>query len=173
MAFIPEDGTGVPGANSYCSVEYADEYFLLRGRNEWISLTLDAKESALVSATDYIGLRWGQRFVGHPYTTTQGLPWPRLLCGQTAAYYPDALLRATCEYGIRASVGPLAPDPVVDETGRMPSMSREKLGPLEEEYRWPAPNAGVTVMLFRPYPQADGLMYGLLGPNIYSGRVIR
>ena len=173
MAFTPETGTGVPEANSYCSVEYADAYFSLRGREAWAALTLERKQAALIDATDYINVRWGERFVGHKYSETQGLPWPRKMCHSTEPYYPDQLLRATCEYGIRASVSPLMPDPVVDETGRMPSLTREKLGPLEEEYRWPAPNTGASVMIYRPYPQADTLMYGLLGPNMLSGRVIR
>ncbi|WYV98931.1 hypothetical protein [Stenotrophomonas phage CM2] len=32
MSIIVEDGTGLMNANSYVSVEYADDYFAMRGK---------------------------------------------------------------------------------------------------------------------------------------------
>ena len=46
--FVVEDGTDVPNANAYISVEYADAYFENKGISDWGELTLAAKQSRII-----------------------------------------------------------------------------------------------------------------------------
>ena len=43
---IVENGTGLPNADSYVSVEFADSYFSARGVSAWVALTQTQKEQA-------------------------------------------------------------------------------------------------------------------------------
>ena len=161
--FIPEDGTGLPDANSYGTVEDADSYFTLRALNGWSALALEAKQAALVQATDYIEMRFAELFRGERLTETQALAFPRVIPGYSEM--PNRLAYATYEYAIRASVSPLAPDPVA---GAAVTSTMEKVGPLEEKVVF-RPSANTTI---RSYPAADIWLNPLL-TNIHSNRLIR
>ena len=55
MAFIVEDGSGLPDATSLCSVEFADEYFSDRNKEEWVvDLTVQEKQGYLIAASDWV-----------------------------------------------------------------------------------------------------------------------
>lgn len=172
MAFVPEDGTGLPDANSYISVEWADEYFIDRGNAKWTDLDEDKKEIALVEATDYINLKYGTNFRGSLATEDQALLFPRLYVGNSALQMPVTLKRATAEYALRASVSPLAPDFQFDASGRLWTKKREEVGPIVEETSYGSQS--VTDMYsFRPYPVPDGLMRSLLSFGSMSGQLLR
>jgi len=159
MAFVLEDGSGVADANAFASVAYVNAYFVDRGITSWTGS--DAlKQSYIIRATDYIVTRFGRRFKGEElYPDTQALPFPRT--GDPAVEgMPDTLLKATAEYANRARVAPLAPDPVVSDTGRTVTGSRRKVGPIETETQYAA--EGSSIMLLKPYPAADMLMLPLL-----------
>lgn len=174
MAIVVEDGTGLPDANAYASVEDADAYFNLRGRDEWAGLTQGAKEAALVSSADYIDLRWRGRIPGiGVFLDTQGLQFPRKMCNTETAYFPVALKRAAMEYAILASVSPLAPNIELDSTGRLPTRFRDKVGPIEEETYWTKGNTAEEPIAWRPYTVADAFMLQFVTPLPRSGRVIR
>ena len=173
MAFVPEDGTGLPDANSYIEVAFADEYFADRMVSAWLSLTNEAKQAYLIAATDYIDKRWGPYFKGCRLTETQALEFPRdwftTLAGD--GYIPAALKKATAEYAIRASVAPLAPDIIQDPSGYQVSRKFEKVGPIEERTDFAFLGPGAVRQLLTPYPAADMLLRSLLGHT--QGRVIR
>lgn len=175
MPMIVEDGTGVTGANSYSTVQAADDYFALFGGDAWTALTVPQKETALVRATQYIELVWSKIYPGTKFKETQGLGYPRLLCcHDTTPSFPAALVSACAEYAVRASAGPLAPDLEYDASGRQPTMKMEKVGPLEEETRWANPTGLIVTPQFRPYPVPDSLMRSFLpAGGVASGRVIR
>lgn len=175
MAFTVEDGTGVAGANSYASVAYANEFFADRGNTSWQGLDA-VKQGHLIQATDYIEMLFARRFIGEMADPAQALSWPRTATGDylDVAYadneIPDILKGACCQYALQSMTGgPLAPTPLVDETGLAVVTTRKAVGPIEKEFRlagtssYPAP--------FRSYPAADGLMTTLLIPG--SGQVIR
>jgi hypothetical protein len=165
MAFIVEDGTGVPDANSYASVEFADAYFNDRGIAAWEG-TAEQKQGWLVQATDYADTRFGERWIGVPAYEDQGLHFPvKDMTGM-----PVNLLKAIAEYALRAKTGPLAPDPTVDASGFSVVTARKKVGPIEKEFRVMGAD-GSKPLLFRPYPAADRLLIGLLRPT--GRRVIR
>lgn len=184
MALVMEDGNGLPTANSYADVTYADEYFTTRGIAAWTG-TNDAKEQALIRATDYIEtvnstkFKGTQAFVSDPPDpeVDQALSFPR----DTRVSYeyidydelekpvviPAVLKKATCEYALRALTATLLVDPVVDETGAMITSKTEQVGPIRETTQYYS-SGGIEII--QPYPAADLLLKSLLKEG---GRVIR
>jgi hypothetical protein len=136
MALIVEDGSGLADAESYASVEYADAYFLARGKEAWAGigdseswggqwagvwygLAPANKEAYLRRATDYMGAVFAMLWVGRRATRQQALDWPRMEWEGV----PVPVVRACCELAFRAVAGPL----MVDEG---PRTIREKVGPI-------------------------------------------
>lgn len=163
MAFVVEDGTGKPDANSYIDVAYYRSYFADRG----IDVTADTDpkiQGWCVQATDYIETRFHDRLKGCPKTQTQALHFPAdgVYIGfhlQDPDTLPVNLLKAAAEYARRVKSGPLMPDPVTDETGQGLAGKREKVGPLEDEFTYVP---GGAINLIKPYPAADKLMASLV-----------
>lgn len=131
----------------YGTLEGANSYHLARGKAAWAAGTEQAREGALVRATDYIdgryrvllaSGRWTSMFPG-VRTAGRGQPneWPR-----TGAIdydgdsiqpdeVPDEVERATYEAALRELVAPgsLSPDFVASE-----AVTKEKVGPIEVNY---------------------------------------
>jgi hypothetical protein len=84
MTIIVEDGTGVANANSYASVAEAEAYFNLKGR------TVAVTEEALINATQFLDLSYGEQYLGYKKDKNQELDWPR-----TAFYNHDRFLVTT------------------------------------------------------------------------------
>lgn len=169
MALVIEDGTGVANAESYASVEFADEYHTNRKNTTWTSLAPEDKEAALREATDYIEIRFGTIFKGVPATNTQNLSFPRLFTG--FQLMPAPLLKATAEYALRtraAGAEGLAPDLKLDETGRLPTKIVRKMGPMDREFSYPTRGELAKAGGFREYPLPDGFISQLtVRPGIY------
>ena len=153
MAFTPEDGTGVAGANSYSSVADADTYHDDRANTTWDDETDAVKQAALIEATDYIEshYRWD---TGVQADSDQGLSWPRVNAVDRHGYIidsdivPQEVKDATAYLalqGLTADLGgPLGRD-----------QKKVKVGPVEVEY---TDGAGSTTS----YPTVDGLLAGLV-----------
>lgn len=78
MILVPEDGTGLPNANSYASVADADAYHDARLHTlTWEAATTQVKERALAMATTTLDSM--ATWQGKRTTATQALAWPR--CG--------------------------------------------------------------------------------------------
>lgn len=163
MSLITEDGTGLPNAESYCSVADADKYFEERNIAEWSAIATSDKEANLRKATDYIELRFSERFKGVRLCDTQSLSFPRANNGLVAL--PRNLQRACAEYALRARTGALVADPTIDASGQVVVSATKKLGPMEKTTQY----ASTARDLFRPYPAADNLLKSLLR----SARIIR
>lgn len=146
MALVVEDGTGLPDAQTYISVEDADAYHEARGNMAWGDLALPAREAALLNATDYMGAVYGQRWGGERMLATQALDWPR--SGHEGV--PEAVRRACAELALRASTGPLLAD-------QGPAVKSETVGPLSVTY---ADNARQGVK----YALVDSMLAGLIRP---------
>lgn len=172
MAFKVEDGTGLPDSNSYLSVEAADSYFTDSGNSAWLSLTVDAKQSALVQATRYMDARFSRRWRGQPLKPNgeQALAFPRVdIAPNIPDGMPKQLLNATAEYAVIGSAGPLAPAPQYDGTGRLYTKMYKRIGPIITEYDYDT-QKGSAVVIWRPYPIADAILSPLLQS---AGAVIR
>jgi hypothetical protein len=80
-AIVEEDGTGKADANSYASLEWAQNYVETRlNSDEWNGATADQKAIALLMATRSIDVN--MEWKGYRLTSTQALDWPRI-------YVPD------------------------------------------------------------------------------------
>lgn len=162
MSLIHEDGTGVVNAESYISVADADTYFTDRSELTWMDLDVAVKEASLRKATDYIELRYAERFRSSPLTTTQSLSFPRYDFGY--GVLPATLKKACAEYALIASTKDLAPAPVVDDTNRLPTKTIRKVGPIDKENSYATRGPTADAPPFRMYPKADGLMKPMLVP---------
>lgn len=158
MAFIVEDGSGISNANAYVAVAVADEYFSERGESSWSALSSLQKEVAIVKATDYVEQRWGAVVRGVRLTTTQALHFPRYVEGM-----PSALIKAVCEYALRASKGPLAPDIESTASGQVVNKKSTKVGPITTVVEYGATKGSQqNTVMWRDYPAPDAMMRSLI-----------
>ena len=173
MALIKEDGSIVAGANSYANEADADAYQVDRGRTDWADADTNAKEAALVRATDYIEGRFALSFAGERIGDVQVLSWPR-----SSAHYPTTgndfpidevpvdVVNATSIYadsinadGSVEGLTELAITPELDETGRTITRLKEKVDVLETDSTFAGQASGSTSLrLIRPIPEADRLI---------------
>lgn len=156
--FVPANGTNTDTANAFCSVEYADQYHAIRGNTLWDGST-DAKQAAIIKATDYIEQIYSQRFIGTYYGA--GLSWPRYNLSQYASdVIPDALKKATCELALEAMSGDLNPT-----TGGQQNVIKEKVDVIEVEY-----DKAITS---KSRPAVSGYLSSLIGGSVYNRSVVR
>lgn len=106
---IVEDGTGKIDADSYVTVEFADDYFSARGVSEWAELTTEKKEQALIKATDFVDniYQWyGKKEFEH-----QSLRFPRVDIrdyeGAEISGIPICLKQAICDASFISTSGEL------------------------------------------------------------------
>ena len=129
---VVEDGTGVAGADSYVTVEFADGYFLSRGIPGWGDLDGEQKEQCLVRATDYVDSMFQWR--GRSMTETQSLRFPRSGLrdyeGREVTGVPVALMQSVCDVALLASGGAELFQ-TMDPSGRVVS---ERIGDLSFTY---------------------------------------
>lgn len=104
---VVEDGTGLENADSYVSVEFADDYFSARGVSAWKDIEDEAKEQCLVRATDYIDNMF--RWYGKKMSASQALRFPRTNLkdyeGSEITGIPTCLKQAVCDAAMIAVDG--------------------------------------------------------------------
>lgn len=154
MALVVEDGTGVPGANTYVSLADAIAYALARG------VTLPADETAasvlLIKSMDYIEA-FRSRFQGSKTSGTQPLQWPRRCVEIDGADFPDdaipaELIGAECQCVMEIFAGT---DLQANTGGQTVKM--EKVDVIETEYMT-ASDMGSAVGMAVVYPKIDALL---------------
>ena len=170
MAFLVEDGTGLPLANSYCDVDFADAFATDRNKDSWMRQSPTLKAKFLVQAADYIDRNF--RYLGVRSNNDQALEFPRrgipLPQSSTSYYYetldgyyypsdavPENVKKAACEYAFRAAELTeqgldLQPDPAENLTGTIVDKT-EQVGTLMERTKW----SGATPSGTPGYPAAD------------------
>lgn len=116
VTLVEESGAGLPDANSYASLAFADDYF--EGHpfyaDAWYDLDSDVKQYYLIAATAQLDTQY--LWEGTASTTTQGLLWPR--SGVRDLYdnlippdgIPRNLRRAVCEQAIYLTKGDRSPE---------------------------------------------------------------
>lgn len=192
MAFVVEDGTGLPNANSYLAVADADAYNVDHGNTAWLGADVD-KQAALIRATAYIDASYRGRFPGYPTSgRIQNREWPRVGAfvripdnGRTDAflydnqrdftyiggiYYlavneiPREIKAAVAEGALRELTDPGSLTPDLD---RGNAISRLKAGPVEIAYS----GAATATTVFQAI---DLALASLLMPaSPYGGKVAR
>lgn len=146
IPFVPlivEDGTGLPDADSFLSIDYADQYNADRGHTGWAEMTATQKAAALRLATDYIENQYAMQWAGRRLTGTQALGFPR----DSVSGVPPLLMQATAYVAYRVTQLRFAP--LIPDLG--PQVISMKIGrkvisikQLEAQY---APDYGVRQML--------------------------
>ncbi|MBP9869916.1 MAG: hypothetical protein KBC53_00255 [Nitrosomonas sp.] len=157
MAIVTEDGTGKSDAQSYLSLADADAYFTARGIAAWTGAN-STKEAALIAATEYIDIRWGDLLKGSlEFTDTQALLFPRLNVydneGRALTGIPQRLERATAEYALISLSQSLMPNPTIESSGKVVIEESDETGPIKETKKYQS-----GYLTKRPYPKADALM---------------
>lgn len=172
MALTIEDGSGVPGANSYVSVAEIKSFNEARG----ISLPADDAdiEKLAVEAFDYVE-SYRSQLQGkktNPDPDEQSAQWPRsgvVIDGWTVPTIriPTELKNAQCRAASYAySDGPLMPS----QTGA--GVVKEKIDVLEVQYAEPQATGGLPVT--PSFPEVDNYMAPLLETGGgYRVKVIR
>ncbi len=101
MNLVVEDGSGVPGAESYASVATLVNYRSVCGAQIPEGSTEAAMERVLLQGTAYIDYQYAFVWPGRFESMTQGLAWPRLgvvdRTGCAITGIPEGLVRAACE----------------------------------------------------------------------------
>ena len=177
IQFIKEDGTGLATATIYADLDDADPYLENSDRKTaWRTSSSKERQAALIQGADYIDQTFRNRYKGERFTSAQRLEWPRnsgfdeLGVLVPAAEIPEEIGNASIEYAFEARSAPLAPTPVLDETGREVLSIRDKVDVLEtaRTYR------NVSTPKFRKYPRAElvlrrWLRRGTVGLTVRAG----
>lgn len=170
MTLIVEDGTGLAGAESYCSVAAATTYHADMGNAAWAALASDTvREQMLRRATVYMRQVYRQRWAGTRRHDAQALDWPRLQVpkldfGFALNYYdpdsvPEDVANACAELALRASVASLLGDLGQQKV-------KTKVGPIETEYAAQSPQ-------IKRYPAVDAMLAPYMARGGDSVRVVR
>jgi len=77
MAIIVEDGTVVPGANSYVTRTETNDYFKEINDSVWAGVVNNDKDASLVNAWRYLQQKYRLRWLGSRVDATQSGDWPR------------------------------------------------------------------------------------------------
>jgi len=156
---ITEDGSLVPGAESYCTVAFADSYHTGRANTAWATLDTPTKEALIRKAAEYMTSMYRPRWKGLRSSLTQTLDWPRydveledVGYGSIAAYVqpntvPVEVQNANASLALTAKAGDLAPN-----LARL--VKQKTIGPITTIYQDGAPAytqfRAIDLML-RPY----------------------
>lgn len=145
MAFIVEDGTGLPNATSYVAVQDYRNYYTDRGID--VSSETDAQiEGYLVRGVEFIDLTY--YFIGVKYSLTQGLEFPRLYEGVNI-FVPQRIKYASIIMANHISQDPSF-SPYVDLTKNIKS-KKSKAGPVESEVVYAIGSESTTKSLSKKY----------------------
>ena len=184
MALIKEDGSIVPGANSYADIADADAFQTDRGRQAWLDADDTVKDAALVRATDYIDGRWELQFTGDPLGDVQTLAWPRQFVQYPATgnpfptdEVPTDIVDATILYADQIigdgqdlnNMDELSITPEIDSSNI--KRLKEKVDVLETDTEYF--EGGANLRTIQPIPEADRLVRRWLIGRGAKGRTLR
>lgn len=169
---IVENGTGLENADSYVSVEFADNYFLARGISEWADFDDKTKENALVRATDYIDniFQW----YGQKSNNAQTLRFPRKNLfdyeGNKIDGIPNCLKQAVCDAAILSSGG----TELFQTSEANGDVVSEKIGELSFTYSKKSNNVVACSSLYDSInTKLRGLFKDTSKNRIVTGKVVR
>jgi hypothetical protein len=149
ISLIVEDGSCVPNANCYVSLDYAEEYMKNTGHKDWATLSDNDKKAYLINATNYIDRTYGK--IGwkgiKKYHRNQPLCFPRVELydkdGFEVEGIPEELKKAVCEAGFISITTSLFS--VKDSSG---SVKKQKVDVLEVEYYSESETSGEYISRF-------------------------
>lgn len=74
--FVVEDGTGIHNSNSYCDLDFAVEYAVMKGYDSWNELSEEQQKVFLIRGTEYIDNFYNWK--GRRRTQDQAMSFPRV-----------------------------------------------------------------------------------------------
>lgn len=156
MAFTFDAVEGSETANSYVTVEEADDYFAgWTDSTSWDALSAADKEKQLVTATRQLNV---EQYGGIKSTKTQSLEWPRDAVmdynGYAIITVPGNLKAAVCEMVIWNMS-----DRIISDF-ELESLESYKVGPLDLKTR-----AGA----YKKFPSTVSNLLNMIGPGVWSG----
>lgn len=129
-----EDGSGVPDADSYVTLDEAITYCADRGLT-FSSSPSSLGEAALIRASKAIDLRYAGAFPGDRKTgRTQGLQWPRSGAYDVGGWLipddevPIEIVQATIEAAVREFAVPNSMMPDLERGGQIQSIRAGSVG---------------------------------------------
>ncbi len=158
MALTVEDGSGVTDADSYVSLDEADQYLEDKCEaQEWANTEVEEKEEILRFASMFLDGSYSWK--GSRSVEQQGLSWPRKevrVDGITlsSTKVPDRIKKAVFELALKTAKAPILED--VDSA----PIKKESFGPFSIEYG-STENGGqkkfaMVDFLVSPYVQGGG-----------------
>lgn len=167
ITIVPEDGSGVAGANSYAVPQQLIDYAAQRG----VTLADDDSTAVLlIKACDYIE---SKNYAGLPTHDDQPLKWPRIIGCNTA---DDPQSNSIPWNIVKAQI--VAALLVNDGEDLMPIgdgniMTKQKVGPIETDWS-PNPKSNGPIFpqldsLLEPYVQGNNLFGGFANLSISRG----
>ena len=134
ITLVVEDGTGLPNANSYCDLDYALEYCVMKGYSDWQSLSEDMQKVYLIRGTEFVDNFYNWRGIRH--RQSQSMAFPRDEIYDDDKYpvngIPDKLKKACIEAAfLNVNAGKDTLFTTKDENG---GIKRQKVDTLEVEY---------------------------------------
>jgi hypothetical protein len=131
MVLIFEDGSGVPGSNSYLEQSGVVNLIPISYQDKWNALTSDEKDEYIITASLFIdgSFNW----IGTQHTAEQGLSWPRDKASFQGHYISGVPYRIKMA-ATRAVQLMFDEGLPVFNTTREDQIKKEKLGPMENEF---------------------------------------
>lgn len=157
MAFTFDATSGGAAANSYMTVEEANDYFAgSTDHADWDALNLLDKQRSLVTATRTLNL---EQYGGIKATKSQALEWPRNAVmdynGYDISGIPPQLKAAVCEMVVWNLM-----DRIVDDF-ELEVFESYKVGPLDLKMR-----AGA----YKKFPHSVSDNLAKIGPGVWVGK---
>lgn len=169
MTLTVEDGTIVTGADSYCTIAYANAYHYARGNAlTWSDYDDVDLERALRKATDYMLQKYGNRWMGYRKSSSQSLDWPRTYVPLNdlvaLEYVSDSIVPNEVKNACAALAFRALTDNLLDDEEQV--VIREKVDVIETEY---SPHSTQR----KSYPEIDLMLrkYLIAGDGLPMVRV--
>lgn len=176
-AFVVESGGGLPDANAYCTVDFADDYVQMfataASAAVWGAETAEEKRSAIRKATRYLDIVYAAEFVGYKRTQSQALQWPRSGAVANGFYLSDAsiplnLQQACVEFAMASAGGdPLLPNSSTSSSSGGSIIKQTLTSPAGSESIEYAQGTTGNATGTR-YPAAEALLASLLDATVGS-----
>lgn len=129
IEIIVEDGTNVPNANSYATLDEVKAYAEQRGYS--LGSDDEKTKARMILAMDYIE-SFGSKYQGSPTYIDQALSWPRYDAGDWLSNgVPPNLLKAQAQLVIEQVINKVV---LLPTTAAGAFITKEKIGPIETEY---------------------------------------
>jgi DnaT-like ssDNA binding protein len=161
---IVEDGSGLPNANSYISLDDARIYAESRG----IELSDDDQTAIiqLIQGADFLNIpQFACQYAGTKLNPTQALAWPRVDVFSCNGVIADGTIPTQLKYAQVAVAGAIESGVDLYPNGTTAPIKRETVGPLTTEYDVTGYDPSATPQL----SQVNNLISGLFARCECSG----